>query len=207
MSTVTDKLYGGQVEIPDEEERRWLLVQKSVVWGGVGGLALLSVYFLILTVANSFVHAIEELREIWYWVTPLVLGFSTQVGLYTYIRGGFRLKADTGAATSSMAVAGGMSTTSMVACCAHHLTDILPVLGISAAALFLSRFQDLFMLAGVLSNLIGINLMLRIIQKHGLYRKDGGLLSLLMAVDMRKSLVVVSVVSAAAFSAALYIIL
>jgi len=142
------------------------LIKKPALWGMAAGLALLTVYFLIVSIAESFSHSIEQFRELWYWISLLVAGFGIQAGLYTYIRGVMKLRKETGIATSSMAAAGGISTTSMVACCAHHVTDVLPILGISAAVVFLNQFQNLFLTVGVLSNLIGISLMLKIIQKH-----------------------------------------
>ncbi len=35
-----------------------------------------------------------------------------------------------------MGTSGGTSVTAMVACCLHHVTDVLPILGVSAAAEF-----------------------------------------------------------------------
>jgi len=157
---------------------------KPVIWAIIAGAALLSVYFLILSLANSFSHAVEQFKELWYWIVLLVLGFGLQVGLYTYIRGRLRMKA--AAATTSVAAAGGVSTTSMVACCAHHLADVLPLIGLSAAAVFLNRFQTLFILLGVLSNIVGITMMLRLIQRHKLYGVKG-ILPALMSVDMNKA--------------------
>jgi hypothetical protein len=104
-----------------------------------------------------------------------------------------------------MAAAGGISTTSMVACCAHHVTDILPILGVSAAVVFLNQFQDLFLTVGVLSNLIGISLMLRIIQKHSLYESRQRIFSSLMKVDMNMSFYLVCVLSSVVFLTTLYI--
>jgi len=49
----------------------------------------------------------------------------------------------------------------MVACCAHHLADVLPLLGLSAAASFLATYKIPFMLLGLTMNLIGIVLILR----------------------------------------------
>jgi hypothetical protein len=181
------------------------LIKKPLFWGTVAGLSLLTVYFLILTIANSFSHSIEQFKMIWYWITLLVLGFSIQVGLYMYIRGITKLRKDSGVATSSVAVAGGVSTTSMVACCAHHVTDVLPILGISAAVVFLNQFQNLFIIAGVLSNLIGINVMLRIIQKHDLYQKDQSIFSFIMKLNMNKSLYFVGSFSIVTFLFTLYI--
>lgn len=186
-----------------EEEMRLRLFLRSLVGAGLGSAVLFFLYVLILAIANSLDHALEEFARLWYWITPLVVGFGIQVGLYTYIRGGLRLKARTGAAASSVAVAGGVSTTSMAACCAHHVTDVLPIIGASAAAVLLNRYQDIFMTVGLLSNLIGINVMLRIIQAHGLHQ-GRGFLGFLMRADMKKSLYVVSTLSAAVFAAAVY---
>jgi hypothetical protein len=179
-------------------------VINPAVWGLIAGLSLLTIYFLILTFANSFVHSIEQFKEMWYWITVLVLGFGTQAGLYSYIRREVKLRKQASAATSSVAAAGGISTTSMVACCAHHITDILPILGVSAAVVFLNQFQNLFLTLGVLSNFIGIFLMLRIIQKYGLYQKEQKLFSTLMNLNMNRSFYTVSTVSALIFLVTLY---
>ncbi len=140
----------------------------------------------------------------WYWILILVAGFGIQAGLYAYIRIILKTRKESGAATTSVAAAGGISTTSMVACCAHHVTDVLPILGLSAAIVFLNQFQMLFIVVGVLSNLIGITLMLRIIQKHSLYQQDQKILSLLMKLNMNKYFYAVSVFSALTFLATLF---
>ena len=59
----------------------------------------------------------------------------------------------------------------MAACCAHHLSDVLPILGLSGLAAFLARYQTVFIVAGVLSNLVGIAIMLESIQRHQLSRR------------------------------------
>ncbi|MBS1270957.1 MAG: Regulatory protein AtoC [Candidatus Marinimicrobia bacterium] len=100
--------------------------RKPIIAGMLGGLALLVVYFGIVSFANSFTHAIEEFGRIWYWIALLTAGFGIQVGLYFYIRQ--TLKERTRGATAEVMTAGGISTGSMIACCAHHITDVLPVL-------------------------------------------------------------------------------
>jgi hypothetical protein len=87
-----------------------------------------------------------------------------------------------------MAAAGGMSTTAMVACCMHHLTEILPILGVSAASFFLIKYQSFFLAIGVGSNLIGITIMLRLIQKQELYEPDHGILGGVLKFDMNRAL-------------------
>ncbi|NIR93247.1 MAG: hypothetical protein GWO08_06095, partial [Gammaproteobacteria bacterium] len=141
----------------------------SISWGIGGGLLLLSIYFIIVSLANSFAHAINEFGQLWYWIGALTIGFGIQMGLFTHIRHTIKIKKQVRGATSSVAAGAGVSTVSMVACCAHHLSDILPVLGSSAAAVFLTEYQLLFILAGVISNILGITYMLSIIARHGLY--------------------------------------
>ncbi len=173
--------------------------QRPLFWGSIAGLSLLAVYFLVLTAASSFSHSIEQLRDVWYWILLLVTGFGTQAGLYTYIRQAIKIRKYSGAATTAVATAGGVSTTSMIACCAHHLTDVLPFLGVSAAAVFLNQYQTLFIVLGVLSNLIGISLMLKIIQTHSLYIKDKGIVPFIMKFDMKRTFYLVCFFSIVVF--------
>jgi hypothetical protein len=59
-----------------------------------------------------------------------------------------------------------MSTVAMVACCAHHVTDVLPILGLTAAAAFLAEYRMPFMLIGLGTTLLGIVVMLVILLKE-----------------------------------------
>jgi hypothetical protein len=49
---------------------------------------------------------------------------------------------------------------SMVACCAHHVADVLPFLGLSAAASFLANYRLVFMGIGLATTITGIIVML-----------------------------------------------
>jgi hypothetical protein len=44
----------------------------------------------------------------------------------------------------------------MLACCAHHLVDVLPVIGLSGAALFLGAYKAELLWLGLAMNLAGI---------------------------------------------------
>jgi hypothetical protein len=68
--------------------------------------------------------------------------------------------------TEPLGASGGTSATAMVACCIHHVTDVLPILGLSAAASFLTRYQRPFMLVGLIMNLIGIGVMLFVLYRE-----------------------------------------
>ena len=169
---------------------------RPILWGSAGSAVLLLLYFGILSWSNSFAHAIEELGKIWMWILPLTLGFGVQAGLFSYIKITSKRKADL-TSTASVAAAGGVSTTAMVACCMHHVTDVLPVLGASAASIFLIQYQEVFLAVGVVSNLLGIFIMLRVIQKNGLYVSGRGAMgSLLVNFNMDRALMVAGVTGA-----------
>jgi hypothetical protein len=89
---------------------------------------------------------------------PLMVGFGVQVGLFSYIK----FSDSHRTSNKMMAVNSIASTTGMVACCAHHLTDIVPILGFSAASLWLAAYQQPLLLIGIFSNFFGIVYLMRI---------------------------------------------
>jgi hypothetical protein len=129
----------------------------------LGATILFTVYLAAMTLANSFSVALGELGRWWTYVAALSAGFGIQVGLYTHIRDLAKAGAE-GFQGSKMAVGGGVSATSMVVCCLHHVTDVLPLMGLSAATLFLADYQSVFMSLGVLSSVVGILVMLEHLQ-------------------------------------------
>ncbi|MBI4285384.1 MAG: hypothetical protein HY670_05745 [Chloroflexi bacterium] len=147
-------------------------IRRHILIGVGGGLVLLGIYLGILSLAQGFTHALQQALSMWYWVLALVSGFGIQVGLFSFIRQAMHARRV--AATSSVATSGGVSTGSMLACCAHHLSDVLPFLGLSGLAAVLVRFQTFFIIAGVLSNIVGITIMLETIQRHNLCSRVAG---------------------------------
>ncbi len=140
-----------------------------VFTGALSAMGLLGLYFGILTMANSLGHAVDQFVMLWSWFSALILGFGIQVGLYSYNRRLLRIRhLSKTASTKGITATGGISTTAMAACCVHHLSDVLPVIGLTGAAIFFSDYQKAFLLLGALSNLVGITLMLHVMQKHGL---------------------------------------
>ncbi len=135
-----------------------------VLFGIAAALALLVFYFVILSFAQSASHAVEQFKGMWYWIFTLAAGFGIQAALYIKAKNACT---QTGAMMpASMAASGGVSGVSMVACCAHHITDFVPLLGASAAAVFLTKYQTLFIILGVLSNINGTVFMLKNMQSR-----------------------------------------
>lgn len=123
---------------------------KPIVAGAAASIAMFLAYFSILSVLQSPAHALEQFASLWYFMLPLVVGFGIQAALFVKLR----------KSGECVAATGGVSVTSMAACCAHHVTDLVPFLGLSAAALFLSKYQTFFLVLGVASNLTGMAFML-----------------------------------------------
>jgi len=125
--------------------------------GLMGSLLLAGVYFGIVSIAESPAHALEFFWQDRAFVIPILLGFGVQAGLYTVLK--MRLFLPVAQTWSSGALVGAGGTTStlaMVACCAHHLTDLLPIFGLTAAAAFLGQYRTVFMAVGLGTTLLGI---------------------------------------------------
>lgn len=130
----------------------------SLAFGALGAAALIGLYLGLVTWAQGAEHALELLWGDRAFVGLISAGFGTQVGLFTYLR-----LLQRAMARESVALAGAgtaTSSVSMVACCAHHLADVLPILGLSGLAVFLVELRTPLMLLGIATNLVGIAVML-----------------------------------------------
>jgi hypothetical protein len=140
------------------------------VTGTLAAFVMLGVYILILTVFQDFSHAMQQAAQDWLWVGLVALGFGTQIGLYTYLR--VIIHAAKAAGATVMAGTGtGTSTLGMIACCAHHLTDFAPLVGLmgasglSGAIGFFTELKYAFIALGLGMNAIGIIVTLRTIRR------------------------------------------
>ena len=133
----------------------------------LGSSLIAGIYFGILIWAQGWDAALDIFLPNRWYVVPIWISFGIQSALYSILR--FRLFVPATSPTPTGAVmgtSGGTSVTAMVACCLHHVTDVLPVLGLSAAATFLTRYQRPFMLTSLGINLIGILVMLVILYRE-----------------------------------------
>lgn len=129
------------------------IVQRSVLFGALGTLTLLGVYFLLLTAVSGWEFTVSQFLDFWYFIVSLAAGFGIQLGLFTYLRNAVRGMDMSG---KVVAVSGTTSTAAMISCCAHYLTNILPVLGAAGLVALVAQYQiELFWL-GLASNLAGI---------------------------------------------------
>ena len=129
---------------------------RPLAFGLLGVLGLLAFYLGIITLAQGWGHAIQQLADDRWFVGVIASGFGTQLGLFAYLKG---LHAQ--AAAGGVAASTGTSTAAMLACCAHHLADILPIVGLSGAAIFLNAYKTPLLWLGIVMNFAGIVYLLR----------------------------------------------
>jgi P-type Cu+ transporter len=121
---------------------------------GVAAFAvLLAVYFGLVGLVSGWAYTVEQFAMYWPFLTALAAGFGIQMGLYTYLK---RLVAHPSASRGVVAVSGTTSTAAMISCCAHYLTNILPVLGATGLVTIAAQYQVQFFWVGLAFNLAGI---------------------------------------------------
>jgi cation transport ATPase len=111
---------------------------------------LLIFYLGVITLAQGWGHAVQQLAEDRWFIAAIALGFGAQVGLFVHLRA---LHAH--AAAGGVAASTGTSGAAMLACCAHHLADVLPIVGLSGAAVLLNAYKIPLLWLGIVMNLAG----------------------------------------------------
>lgn len=135
---------------------------RSAFAGTLAGTALLAVYLGVISIAQGPSHALEQLAADAWFVMAITAGFGVQVALFAELRAANR-RHRAGAAMTAAAT--GTSTAAMLACCAHHVVELAPLLGLSAAAVFLNDFKAPLMLLGLAMNATAIAVVLRALRR------------------------------------------
>lgn len=142
------------------------VMSKEIRNGIIGGIFLLLFYFVVMTFASrSWPATISQFKELWYWMIILSTGFGIQIGLFTHLRTIINHAQIPKSSKAIAATSTGTSAVSMIACCAHHLSDVLPIIGLSGLAFFLTQYQIPLILFGVGMNVFGILYMIKQIYK------------------------------------------
>ena len=120
---------------------------------------VLAINFLILYLVGFPQMALLQIKKYLLLLILLIVGFGTQIGLYTYLK-----HMQVFCSITTMA-SGGISGISMLLCCSHYILNILPfiILGFSN---FLTSYTPYILLFGIISNIFGIFIMLRKIKQY-----------------------------------------
>ena len=146
---------------PDRPDRtrRAPIAPTSLGLGVLAATAMAAFYLLVVRGSSgSWTHVGDQIRQDWAYLAAIVVGFAVQVALVGELRRRKQLDASLAAAGGAGA---GASTAGMVACCAHHIADLLPFVGATGAATFLIDYRIPFMLVGITVNGAGITIAAR----------------------------------------------
>ena len=135
--------------------------------GLTGILFISSLYFGLVSWGESPSHALALFWEERLIVIPLFVGFGIQMAIYIILKKGL-FSSSSGSSSTGMipGASGTTSTVAMAACCAHHVTDVLPILGLSTASAFLAEYQTIFMLIGLATTYLGIAVLIYILHRE-----------------------------------------
>lgn len=144
---------------------------RSARVGLLAAAGLGAFYAVVIAWASGTDHLADQARADWPYLVAIIAGFGTQLALLAELRHRRRAR------DLEQAVAGagaGASTLGMVACCAHHLADLVPVVGASGVAAFLTDRRIEFMLAGIAVNTVGVVVAARRLQAARQASSRGG---------------------------------
>ncbi|HXF82239.1 MAG TPA: hypothetical protein VNN19_05750 [bacterium] len=137
----------------------WRFPARSFTIGVLSAGLLAAGYSLIVGLGSrSWTHLLAQWRTDLWFIVLVAIGFGTQMGLYAHARRAVHVER-TGAVVASGGAAA--STTAMAACCLHHLADVAPFIGLSAAAGFLIQYRTAVVVLSLAANAAGIVLTLR----------------------------------------------
>ncbi|MEP7162582.1 MAG: hypothetical protein ABI747_02360 [Candidatus Moraniibacteriota bacterium] len=128
------------------------MFQKSLTKGIAATVALLTLYFSVVSFISGWAFTQEQWRTFWYYLLFLALGFGIQIGLYTYLKALHCSKMPKG----TLATTSTTSTFAMLSCCTHYLVSVIPLLGVTGAVAVIDRYQEEFFQVGLVFSLVGI---------------------------------------------------
>lgn len=126
---------------------------RSALAGLTAIVALLAVYFGLLTLVSDWQFTLAQFAEFWPYILTLAAGFGAQIALYVHLR---HLVSGAHAHGKVVAASGTASTAAMVSCCTHYLVNLLPILGATGLAALVAQYQVELFWVGIAFNAAGI---------------------------------------------------
>jgi hypothetical protein len=140
-------------------------LKNPLVFGTATGILVIIFNISIASIAEGSLkngYSVFLDNGIFVYLIPLAVG--VQMGLFRYHR---NLTAENVSGSEKMGMAGSAtSSLAMIACCLHHVSDLLPAVGfVLAASSFLTEYKDTIIIIGLLANLAGSAYIARAILK------------------------------------------
>jgi Cu+-exporting ATPase len=130
-----------------------LNVPRPLLFGWLAVLAMLVVYFGVLTLVSGWDFTLSEFMRFWPYVSALALGFGLQIGLYSHLK---QILAQHHTAGTMVAASGTTSAAAMLACCTHYLANVLPIIGAAGLMTLVAQYQVELFWVGLAFNAAGI---------------------------------------------------
>ena len=122
--------------------------------GVLAAAALGLFYVLVVGGFGGIAHLGRQAADDWPWLMLILVGFGTQFALFVELRR--RNRSHDAAMTTATSGGAGASAVGMAACCAHHVADLAPIIGVSGAAVFLTDYRVPIMIIGITVNALGV---------------------------------------------------
>ena len=140
-------------------------LKNPFVFGGSAGILVILFNISIASLAEGSLekgYQVFLTNGIFVYLIPIAVGI--QMGLFRYHR---NITTGNIVGSEKMGMAGSAtSSLTMVACCLHHVSDLLPAVGfILATSSFLIQYKDAIITVGLLANMIGSAYIARAILK------------------------------------------
>ena len=134
------------------------MTHRSLRATAMAAAGMAAFYAVVVGWAGGTAHLVDQLQQDWWLVAPITASFAAQVGVMVELRSRHALHhgMEAGGAAAS-----GTSAAGMVACCAHHLVELAPAVGLSAFATTLADARIPLMVAGLALNMVVLAVALR----------------------------------------------
>lgn len=132
------------------------LPRHPLIFGASAALAVVLFNLAVASVAEGSIskgYAVFLSNGIFVYLVPIAVG--VQMGLFRHYHN-LRQTCRIGGTDALGASGSAVSSVAMIACCAHHIVDLLPAVGlVLAASSFLIEYKDLIIAVGLIANVIG----------------------------------------------------
>ena len=126
------------------------LPASAVRWGVATVIAMAALYVGVLLVASGAGHLRTQWTTYWWLLVPLWLLGGIQVSLISSTPRRHGRRSRHGRRVRGAAMSTGSTAAGMLACCAHHAAELLPVVGVAGLASALVAWQVRILIAAVL---------------------------------------------------------
>ena len=121
------------------------------IWGIAGAAVIALVFYSVQALGmQSWFGPYYFFKKNWYFISPLIILFAIQVGLWKKMRETVKIN------SSPVAASGGVSTGAMIVCCMHNFVGVMSIAGISGLAVFFAAYQNYIFLISILFSFGGL---------------------------------------------------